>query len=124
MYLNFLLQNVIYTKGLHKKIISWHSKSRQTSHKEAFMKKNSRENFWQIQEAKAQFSQLVEDANTKGYQTITKQGEPVAVILSKKEFDKMSRPKMSLLNFFKNAPCQEVDLSFERSKDLPREIDL
>ena len=85
-------------------------------------KKNN--NIWQIQEAKAQFSQLVEDANKKGYQTITKQGEPVAVIVSKKEFDKMNRPKTSLLNFFKEAPFPEVELDMKRSKDLPREIDL
>lgn len=65
---------------------------------------------WQIQEAKAKFFQVVEDANSKGYQTITKQGEPIAVILSKKEFDKITQPGTSFLDFFKNAPCQEVDL--------------
>lgn len=81
-------------------------------------------NVWQIQEAKAKFSQLVEDANRKGYQTITRQGEPVAVILSKKEFDKITQSKTSLRNFFKAAPCQEIELNIQRSKDLPREFDL
>jgi antitoxin Phd len=83
-----------------------------------------RDNLWQIQEAKAKFSQLVEDANVKGYQIITKQSEPVAVILSKKEFDKMTQSKTSLLKFFKAAPCQEIELDIQRSKDLPRELDL
>lgn len=88
--------------------------------------KENRDNkdVWQIQEAKAKFSQLIEDANIKGYQTITKQGEPVAVILSKKEFDKITQSKTSLLNFFKAAPCQEIELNIQRSKDLPRELDL
>lgn len=36
----------------------------------------------------------------------------------------MTRPKTSFFNFFKNAPCQEVELSIARSKDLPREFDL
>jgi len=81
-------------------------------------------NVWQIQEAKAKFSQLVEDANVKGYQTITKQGEPVAVILSKKEFDKITQSKTSLLNFFKAAPYQEIELNIQRSKGLPRELNL
>jgi antitoxin Phd len=81
-------------------------------------------NIWQIQEAKAKFSQLIEDANIKGYQTITKQGEPIAVILSKKEFDKITQPKTSLLNFFKATPCQEIELNIQCSKDLPRELDL
>lgn len=81
-------------------------------------------NVWQIQEAKAKFSQLVEDANIKGYQTITKQGQPVAVILSKKEFDKITQSKTSLLDFFKAAPYQDTELNIQRSKDLPRELDL
>ena len=81
-------------------------------------------NVWQIQEAKARFSQLVEDANMKGYQTITKQGKPVAVILSQKEFDKITQTKTSLLNFFKAAPCQEIELDIQRSKDFPREFEL
>lgn len=81
-------------------------------------------NVWQIQEAKAKFSQIVEDANVKGHQTITKQGKPVAVILSKKEYDKITKPKTSLLAFFKSAPCQDVDLDIQRQKDLPRDIDL
>lgn len=81
-------------------------------------------NEWQIQEAKAKFSQLVNDANIKGHQTITKQGKAVAVILSKKEFDKMSQSKTSLLNFFKAAPCQEIELEIKRSKETPREVDL
>jgi antitoxin Phd len=92
------------------------------------MKKHStrdnKKNIWQIQEAKAKFSQLIEDANMKGYQTITKQGEPVAVILSKREFDKITQSKTSFLNFFKAAPCQEIELNIQRSKDLSRELDL
>lgn len=81
-------------------------------------------NTWQIQEAKAKFSQVVEEATEKGYQVITKNGVPVVVILSKQEFDKMSTPKSSLLDFFRSAPCQDVDLEIQRSKDLPRELDL
>lgn len=86
--------------------------------------RNNKKNIWQIQEAKAKFSQLIEDANIKGYQTITKQGEPIAVILSKREFDKMTQSKTSFLNFFKAAPCQEVEINIQRSKDLPREFEL
>ena len=88
--------------------------------------RENRENkaVWQIQEAKAKFSQLVENANENGHQTITKQGIPVAVILSKKEFDKITQSKTSLLNFFKAAPCQEEELNIQRSKDLPRKFDL
>ena len=86
-----------------------------SSHSKIYKKKN----VWQLQEAKAKFSQLVEDANEKGYQTITKHGKPIAVILSKKEFDKITNPQTSLLNFFKAAPCQETELDLQRIKELP-----
>lgn len=89
-----------------------------------FREDRDKKNVWQIQEAKAKFSQLVEDATIKGYQTITKQGEPVAVLLSKKEFDEITQSKTSLLKFFRAAPCQEIELNIQRSKDLPRELDL
>lgn len=92
--------------------------------KQNLHKRSESENVWQIQEAKARFSQLVEDARTKGIQTITKQGEPVAVILSKKEYDKITKPKTSLLDMFKAAPCQDIDLDISRSKELPRDVQL
>lgn len=81
-------------------------------------------NLWQIQEAKAQFSQLIREAEKKGYQVITKQGEPIAVLLSKQEFDKLTQSKDSLLDFFKSAPCQDVDLNIQRSKSVPRDTDI
>jgi len=36
----------------------------------------------------------------------------------------MTQSKTSLLNFFKAAPCQEIELDIERSKELHREVDL
>lgn len=69
--------------------------------KSLFRENRNNKNVWQIQEAKAKFSQLVEDANIKGYQTITKQGEPVAVILSKKNLIKLLNLKLLFLIFLK-----------------------
>ena len=90
----------------------------------AYFKEKRTKNIWQIQEAKAKFSQVVEEATKRGYQLITKKGEFVAVILSKKEFDKMTKPETTLLDFFKSSPFPEIELDIKRSKDLPREIDL
>lgn len=77
-------------------------------------KRKENKGIWEIQEAQAKFPQLVEDANTKGYQVIIKKGEPVAIILSKKEFDKISQPKTTLLEFFKAAPYPEIELDIQR----------
>jgi len=89
-----------------------------------FLKGKEHENIWQVQEAKAKFSQVVENANKKGHQTITKNGKPIAVVLSQEEFEKITEPKTSLLEFFRSAPYPELELDITRSRDLPREIDL
>lgn len=83
-----------------------------------------KDNKWQMQEAKAKFSQLVDDASRKGYQTITKKGEPIAVILSIKDFDTLAKPKKSFLSFFKDSPHPEIELDIQRSQDKPRDIEL
>lgn len=87
-------------------------------------KTNAHKNVWQLQEAKAKFSQLIEETKIYDHQTITKNGEPVAVIMSKKEFDKLTRSKTLLLDFFKAAPFQDFDLDLKRSQDLSRDLEL
>jgi antitoxin Phd len=79
---------------------------------------------WQIQEAKAQFSELINEVIHDGYYTITKNGHPVAVIMSKDEFEKLQAPKSSLLEFLKSSPLADIELDLTRSKDLGRNIDL
>jgi len=79
---------------------------------------------WQLQEAKARFSELVSEVEHDGYQTITKNGHEVAVILSMEDFEKLKKPKNTLLEFFQEAPYPDVDLDIERDDDLGREINL
>ncbi len=79
---------------------------------------------WQLQEAKARFSELVTEVERDGYQTITKNGHPVAVIISKKEFEKMQSSGNSLLDFFRQSPFPELDLDIKRNKDIGRDIEL
>ena len=79
---------------------------------------------WQLQEAKARFSELVTEVEHDGYHTITKNGRPIAILLSKSEFEKTRMLKNSLLDFFRESPLSEIDLDIERSKDLGRNVDL
>ena len=81
-------------------------------------------NSWQVQEAKTYFSKLIHCAEAFGLQKITRQGQEVAVVMSKQEYDKLVRPKNSLVDFFTNSPLCEIDLNIERSKDPMREVDL
>lgn len=82
------------------------------------------ESFWQIQDASAKFSQLVEKVRETGIQIITKRGEPVVVMISKQRYDDLTKPMNSLLDFFNGSPLPEVDLTLSRNKDLPREVEL
>lgn len=79
---------------------------------------------WQIQEAKAKFSEVIENTSNVDFQVITKRGIPVAVIMSKKEFDRIRKPETSLLDFFRSSPLSDIDLDIKRSRDLPRDIEL
>ncbi len=87
-------------------------------------KKSQVKDTWQIQEAKAHFSKLINSLELNGLQRITKQGEEVAIVMSKKEYEKLVRPKTTLIEFFENSPLSEIDMDFQRSKDEMREIDL
>lgn len=81
-------------------------------------------NHWQLQEAKSHFSEVVDEALTHGPQQITRHGEEVVVILSTKEFKKLTRPKGDIVSFFSQSPLGEVDIDFSRSKEKARGLDL
>lgn len=86
--------------------------------------KGGRHRTWQLQEAKARFSELVTEVMEDGYQTITKNGHPVAVIISHKEFERFKKPKNNLGDFLLDSPIIKYELNIERVKDLGRDIDL
>lgn len=77
---------------------------------------------WPVQDAKNQFSQLLDLAATEGPQTVTRHGEPVAVVVSADEFKRLARPKETVLEFF--APLKRSGIRLERRKDLPRKLKL
>ena len=77
---------------------------------------------WPLQEAKNQFSQLVELVQTAGPQTVTRHGEPVAVVVSADDYKRMARPKETVLEFFR--PLHGSGVRLERRRDLPRKLKL
>ena len=77
---------------------------------------------WPLQDAKNQFSRLVELAQTEGPQTVTRHGRPVAVVVSAEDFRSQSRPKESVVEFF--APLRSSGIRLARQRDLPRKVKL
>jgi len=81
-------------------------------------------NSWQLQDAKNKFSNLVDKAQNKGPQVVTKHGKKAVVVLSIEEYEKLIKPKTNLVNFFKNSPLATTDLDLKRSNEIPRDIEL
>jgi antitoxin Phd len=77
---------------------------------------------WQLQEAKAKFSELVQKAIDDGPQTVTRRGQPAVVVLSAEQFELMKKRQIDLKDLLPYLTADDMDL--ERSKDLPRDVDL
>jgi len=80
---------------------------------------------WGIAALKARASEVVEDAQTKGPQEITKNGKPVAVMIGIEDYRKsrLSKPKESLVEFFRKSPAYGIDIEFKRVSLKPRKVD-
>ena len=79
---------------------------------------------WQVQEAKARFSELMRDAAKDGPQAITIRGRRAAVVLSADDYDRLKRPKPSLVEFLRASPLAGVELDIERDRSPPRDVTL
>lgn len=79
---------------------------------------------WKLQDAKAKFSKIVEDALKIGPQYVTRRGQRAVVIVSVDEYEHLISKKPSFKDFLLNCPKLENDFDFERQKDLPRGVEL
>ena len=80
-------------------------------------------NTWQLQEAKARLSEVIKKANKEGPQSITVHGQPSAVVLSSGEYERLKRPKGSLVEFMRRSPLFGVDLKLRREQTRTREAE-
>jgi len=79
---------------------------------------------WQLQEAKNRLSDVVKRTRLEGPQTITVRGRDAAVLISVEEYEELTRPKRSLMEFFRESPLCDVELDVERDEDVGRKIRL
>jgi antitoxin Phd len=77
---------------------------------------------WQLQEAKAKFSELVQKTLDEGPQTVTRHGKDVVVVVSAQEFDLMKKRQIDLKDLLPLIALDEADL--KRKRDRPRQTDL
>ena len=79
---------------------------------------------WKLQDAKSQFSKVVEDALKSGPQFITRRGTKTVVVLSVSEYEELISNKLSFKEFLLSCPKIDEDFKIERQKDYPRDIEL
>ena len=78
---------------------------------------------WQVQEAKTRLSEVIEEANSKGPQFITRHGSERAVVLSITDYRSLTAHKPNLRDYLLSGP--KVD-KFEvpRDRDTGRKVNL
>jgi prevent-host-death family protein len=86
--------------------------------------KTKKKNEWQLQEAKAMFSEVVKEADLKP-QIITVRGKETAVILSYEEYRKFASPRQTFFEFIQSSPLRDIELNLPpRKAEKMREVAL
>jgi prevent-host-death family protein len=76
---------------------------------------------WQLQEAKAKFSELMQKAIDEGPQTVTRHWKETVVVLSVKDYARLRERKPSLKDVLTSGPEGELELPPRTVKE--REFD-
>jgi prevent-host-death family protein len=85
----------------------------------------SKPKVWQVQEAKAQFSELFRRVRAEGPQRVVKQRGEAVVVVRAEEFDRaalLANQPESLLDFFQAAPRGSRPLDLKRKRDKTRTL--
>ncbi|MEJ0045846.1 MAG: type II toxin-antitoxin system Phd/YefM family antitoxin [Rhodospirillales bacterium] len=81
---------------------------------------------WQLQEAKARFSEVIQRARLEGPQTVTLRGQRAAVVLSAADYDRLSSGEPNFIAALLGGPAwgdEMIAAVNDRAVDLPRETD-
>jgi|SRR5580704_3593069 antitoxin Phd len=82
---------------------------------------------WQLQTAKARFSEVFRRARSEGPQWITRQGKEAVVMLPAEDFENLTaraRQPRSIVQFFAESPLAKSGIKLERDPDYGRPVDL
>ncbi len=79
---------------------------------------------WTVAEAKAKFSEVLDRAETDGPQTITRNGRTTAVVVAADEWERKTKRRGSLAEFFLSSPLRGSGLQVKRLRGKIRRIEL
>jgi len=69
---------------------------------------------WTVAEAKAKFSEVIERAQSDGPQTITRKGRRAAVVVGAEEWERKTKRRGNLAEFFASSPLRGAGLQIKR----------
>jgi prevent-host-death family protein len=77
---------------------------------------------WAVAKAKAHLSAVIDRALADGPQTITRSGRRAVVVVSAKEWERKTKRKGNLAEFFAGSPLRGARVRIKRSNTKPRGI--
>lgn len=80
--------------------------------------------WWQVQEAKQRFSELLRAAEAGDPQVVTRHGSEVAVLIDIVTFRQLSGMVVDFTDYLAGPPLIDDDLEIERAGGLPRDVEL
>jgi prevent-host-death family protein len=75
---------------------------------------------WTVAQAKAKFSEVIEKARSLGPQTISRNGRKAAVLVAAEEWERKTRRKRNLAEFFASSPLRRSGLKIRRLRGRVR----
>ena len=79
---------------------------------------------WTVAQAKAKLSEAIEKAQSLGPQTITRNGRKAAVVVAAHEWERKTRRKGNLAEFFASSPLRRSGLKIDRLRGGVRKAGL
>jgi prevent-host-death family protein len=75
---------------------------------------------WTVAEAKAKLSEVIDSAQSRGPQTITRNGRTAVVVVAAEEWERKTKRTGNLAEFFAASPLSASQLNVKRLKHRPR----
>lgn len=79
---------------------------------------------WQLQDAKAKLSELVKHVLNSGPQGISLRGVLEVVLMSRKDYEKITGQKSSFIKLMRNSPLKGLNIDTRRDKSKSRDVTL
>ncbi len=79
---------------------------------------------WAVAKAKAHLSTVIDQALADGPQTITRSGRRAVVVVSAEEWERKTKRKGNLAEFFASSPLRGARVHIKRLNDKPRRSEL